>query len=84
LDTENLPKSWDEFIEAAKKIKQANGDVDGMQINLALGDWFWQAMVYSYGGTMMSPDGTTVTYGDEAGLKAATTVRRLVDEVGMP
>ncbi|OHV78940.1 ABC transporter substrate-binding protein [Ensifer sp. LCM 4579] len=84
LDTRDLPKTWDEFIEAAKKIKQANSDVDGMQINLALGDWFWQAMVYSYGGTMMSPDRTKVTYGDEAGLKAATTVRRLVDEVGMP
>ena len=84
LDPEKLPKTWDEFIEAAKKIKKASGDVDGMQIDLALGDWFWQAMVDSYGGTMMSPDRTQVTYGGEAGLKAATTVRRLVDEVGMP
>lgn len=84
LDLQQLPKTWDEFIEAAKKVKQADSDVDGMQINLALGDWFWQAMVYSYGGTMMSSDRTRITYGDEAGLKAATTVRRLVDEVGMP
>ncbi|MBB4010572.1 ABC transporter substrate-binding protein [Allorhizobium taibaishanense] len=84
LDPEKLPKTWDEFIEAAKKVKKASGDVDGMQIDLALGDWFWQAMVDSYGGTMMSPDRTQVTYGGEAGLKAATTVRRLVDEVGMP
>jgi multiple sugar transport system substrate-binding protein len=84
LDPQKLPKTWDEFIEAAKKVKEANSDVDGMQINLALGDWFWQAMVYSYGGTMMSPDRTKVTYGDEAGLKAATAVRRLVAEVGMP
>ncbi|WP_018099638.1 ABC transporter substrate-binding protein [Sinorhizobium meliloti] len=84
LRPQQLPKTWDDFIEAAKKIKGANSGVDGMQINLASGDWFWQAMVYSYGGTIMSPDRTQVTYGDEAGLKAATTVRRLVDEVGMP
>jgi multiple sugar transport system substrate-binding protein len=83
-DPQHLPKSWDEFIALAKKIRKADGSVDGMQINLSLGDWFWQAMVYSYGGTLMNPERTRVTYGDEAGLKAVTTVRRLVDEVGMP
>ncbi|MGY5778305.1 ABC transporter substrate-binding protein [Rhizobium sp. LEGMi135b] len=83
-DPQHLPKSWEEFIELAKKIRKADDGVDGMQIDLSLGDWFWQAMVYSYGGTMMNADRSKVSYGDDAGLKAATTVRRLVDEVAMP
>jgi multiple sugar transport system substrate-binding protein len=83
-DPDNLPTDWDGIVDLATRINALGDDMDGITINLIEGDWLWQAMLFSYGGTLMNTDRTEVTFGDAAGMQAVTLLRRLTDEAGMP
>jgi multiple sugar transport system substrate-binding protein len=48
------------------------------------GNWSWQGLVFSHGGTMLNPEETQVAFNQEPGLRAIRTLRRFVDEGRMP
>lgn len=44
------------------------------------GNWSWQALVLSHGGSLMSADESRVAFGEEPGRNAIKLLRRFVDE----
>ena len=84
LDPDKPPKTWPEVIAAAKKIQAAVPNTTGLFYDyLITGNWGFQALVYSEGGSMMTPDESDVAFDREPGLRAARLLRSFVDEAVM-
>jgi multiple sugar transport system substrate-binding protein len=84
-DTSNLPKTWDEVIDLAKKIKALGPDTNGVTYAWDItGNWLWQAPVFSRGGNMLNHDESKVAFDGDEGKFAMSTLARLVKEAGMP
>lgn len=85
-DPGNFPRDWDGVIALAKKIDS----LDGTRIRGAFfswqitGNWMWQALVYSHGGTMLTADEKRIAFDGPAGQKAIGVLGRLVNEANMP
>lgn len=80
LDPNNPPKTWDEVTKAAAKIQAASPDATGMFYDyLITGNWGFQALVYSEGGSMMDTAEKSVTFADDHGKRAVHTLRSFVD-----
>jgi multiple sugar transport system substrate-binding protein len=81
LDPNNPPKTWPEVIAAAKKIQAAVPNSTGLFYDyLITGNWGFQVLVYSEGGSMMTPDEADVAFDREPGLRAARLLRSFVDD----
>lgn len=81
LDAANPPRTWPEVIAAAKQIQDRVPGTTGLFYDyLITGNWGFQALIYSEGGSMMNGDETKVTFNDEPGLRAAKLLRSFVDE----
>ncbi|RZN34720.1 ABC transporter substrate-binding protein [Bradyrhizobium sp. Leo121] len=84
-DPNNLPKTWDELIAQAKKIKALGPDINGVTYVWDItGNWLWQAPVFARGGTMLNTDETKVAFDGPEGQFAIRMLARLVNEGGMP
>ncbi len=84
-DPNNLPKTWPAVIELAAKIDQLGEKIHGMYYDwLITGNWMWQALVFSHGGSLLTPDETRVAFDDEVGLKSLELLRDFVTKTDMP
>lgn len=84
-DPANLPKTWDEVIALARKVKALGPDYNGVTYAWDItGNWLWQAPVFSQGGSMLSADEKKVAFDGAEGQFALKTLARLVTEAGMP
>lgn len=84
-DPEKLPTSWDEVIHLAAAIHDPAQNRTGLFYDWTItGNWAWQALVLSHGGTMLNAEETRVAFSDEPGQKAVRLLRRMVDEGKMP
>lgn len=82
---ESLPKTWDDIIALAERSRQANAGTDGLFYDWDItGNWFWQAMVFSKGGTMLDADEKTVTFDDATGQASMAQIGRMVAHGTMP
>lgn len=81
LDPNTPPKTWPEVIAAAKKIQAAVPNATGLYYDYQItGNWGFQALVYSEGGSMMTADESDVAFDKEPGLRAAKLLRSFIDE----
>jgi multiple sugar transport system substrate-binding protein len=81
LDPANPPKTWPDVIAASKKIQSAVPQATGLFYDyLITGNWGFQVLVYSEGGSMMTADESDVAFDREPGLRAAQLLRSFVDE----
>jgi len=84
-DPENLPKTWDEVILLAKKIEGLDNGAHGMFFGWNItGNWFWQALNLSRGGSMLTTDESKVAFGGDTGKWAMKTFARFTTEADMP
>lgn len=85
-DENNLPKTWKESIELANKVNALNEkNVRGMFFNWQItGNWFWQALVFSKGGTMLNADESKVAFDGKEGQWAIKTLKSFTEEAKMP
>lgn len=69
LDPLKPPATWDEFVEAAKKLTDpAKGQIGYNLLGMDWADWFFEYYVWQAGGdlTQLNPDGTiTLTFTSE-------------------
>jgi multiple sugar transport system substrate-binding protein len=57
VDPDNVPKTWDGLFELARKIDNPDEKIRGLKLDWDItGNWMWQALVFSYGGAMLTPD----------------------------
>jgi ABC-type glycerol-3-phosphate transport system substrate-binding protein len=73
--------TWDEFIEAARAIKEATG---AASFNFPTTGDFWTAVLWGYflfqlGGAITNEDGTEVTLDDDKGIAAMELAKKVYD-----
>ncbi len=86
-DPDRFPTTWDGIIDLAKRIEalDGGGKYRGMFLSWQItGNWMWQALVFSHGGTMLTADEKKVAFDGPAGQKAMNVLSRLVNEANMP
>ncbi|MCA2000143.1 MAG: extracellular solute-binding protein, partial [Hyphomicrobiales bacterium] len=84
-DVNALPRTWDDVLALAKKVKALGGDTNGVTYAWDItGNWLWQAPVFALGGAMLTPDERKVAFDGPEGQAAIRTIARLVTEGGMP
>lgn len=84
-DPDNLPATWDEVIALAQKIDALDPTVDGVFYEWDIvGNWLWQALVYSQGGQLLDEERIQVAFDGPAGEFGIDTHARLIREGGMP
>ncbi|MCW0233897.1 MAG: ABC transporter substrate-binding protein [Ferrovibrio sp.] len=80
-DPNNFPTTWDGVFDLAKKIRALGDKTYGFHYDWDItGNWMFQALVFSNGGTMLSPDETKVAFDGPAGQKAVATLAKMVKE----
>lgn len=81
VDPANFPKTWDGIFELARKINKPDEKVYGFHFDWDItGNWMWQALNFSNGGTMLTADESKVAFGGEAGQKSIRLLRQMVDQ----
>lgn len=84
-DPDNLPTDWDGIFALARDIDALGDDTIGFFHSWAItGNWLFQALIYSHGGAMTTPDESTVAFDDENGQRAMATMGRMLEEANMP
>lgn len=82
LDPDNPPQTWEEFPEVAKQLTR-DGHF-GASVPIDFG-WLYQALMETYGGSMMSADGKSVGLDSEASVNAVRMIADLViNDKSMP
>ncbi|MBK7745258.1 MAG: ABC transporter substrate-binding protein [Betaproteobacteria bacterium] len=80
-----FPTTWDGIFELARKIDALGDGTVGMYHSWTItGNWMWQALVMSYGGTMMSADEKKVAFDGDGGKRAIQLMGRMLKEGKMP
>jgi multiple sugar transport system substrate-binding protein len=84
-DPNNFPNTWDGIIALGNRIKALGNDTVGLYHSWQItGNWLWQALIFSHGGTMMSADEKKVAFDGEAGQRSIELLGRMVREGNMP
>ena len=78
---DKLPSSWDEVIKLAAAIADPAKNRQGMFFDWTItGNWSWQGLVFSHGGSMLNADESKVAFADAPGQQAMRVLRRMVDD----
>lgn len=81
VNPEQFPATWDGIIDVAKKSKAANPGTYSMHLDWEItGNWMWQALVFSNGGTMLTPDEKKVAFDGAAGKAAINTLAKVAKD----
>lgn len=82
---DRLPTSWDEVLKLAAAMHDAAKNRTGLFFDWTItGNWSWQGLVLSHGGTMLNADESRVAFGEAPGQQAMRVLRRMVDDGRMP
>lgn len=84
-DPANLPKSWADVTRLAAAMHDPSKNRNGMFFDWTItGNWSWQGLVFSHGGTMMDAAESRVAFGEEPGKRAIAALRSFVEAGRMP
>lgn len=82
---DQFPTTWEGIFELSRKIDALGDGTVGMYHSWTItGNWMWQALVFSYGGTMMSVDEKKVALEGDGGRRAIQLIGRMLKEGKMP
>lgn len=82
-DPDAFPTDWDGVLALAARIAALGDGVSSMHYRWPGDDWMFSALLYGYGGKMLTADETKADFG-EPGLKALTLLDRMVKQGRMP
>jgi multiple sugar transport system substrate-binding protein len=84
-DPDKLPTAWDDVIKLAASMHDPAKNRSGMFFDWTItGNWSWQGLVFSHGGSMLSADESKVAFSEQPGQRAIGVLRRFVDDGKMP
>ncbi len=78
------PKTWDEVIELASKIKALGDGNEGIDFRWQGDDWMFSALLFGAGGKMLNDEETGVAFNGPEGLKAFEVVDKMVKSGTLP
>lgn len=83
-DPAKLPSTWDEAIALSAKIAGLGDGIHGMFFRWPGDDWMFSALLYGFGGRMLTEDEKAVAFNGPEGLNALKLLDRMVKEGKMP
>jgi multiple sugar transport system substrate-binding protein len=84
-DPDDFPSDWEGILKLGSKIDALGSDIKGLIYDYEItGNWMFQALIFSKGGEMTSPDEKKVAFAGERGRWAMRLFDRMVKEGGMP
>lgn len=83
-DPAKLPSNWDEAIALSAKIAGLGDGIHGMFFRWPGDDWMFSALLYGFGGRMLTEDEKAVAFAGPEGLNALKLLDRMVKEGKMP
>ncbi|MBN3845986.1 MULTISPECIES: ABC transporter substrate-binding protein [Burkholderiaceae] len=84
-DPSHLPTTWDGVTALAKKINALGSGTNGIFYAWdETGNWMWQSLVLSRGGSMLDASERKVAFDGKEGQWAIGRLARLVTQAGMP
>lgn len=77
----NGPKTWDELVSFSQKLTKKEGDkVTRYGFSTPVDIWFYEALVFQSGGSILSEDGKELTINNEAGKAPLELWSKMVKE----
>lgn len=77
-DPAAFPSTWEGIIELANRIDKLDKRTMGLFFRYVhSGNWSWQALITSHGGSLMSEDGKTIAFNSQAGEAALDILSKL-------
>lgn len=83
-DPDHMPTNWDDVLKLSAKISALGDGITGMSYRWQGDDWMFSALLFGYGGTMLTPDEKKVAFNGPEGLAALKLLDRMVKEGKMP
>ncbi len=83
-DPEHFPTNWDDAIKLSAKIQALGDGISGMHYRWQGDDWMFSALLFGYGGSMLSPDEKKVAFAGPEGKAAVKLLDRMVKDGKMP
>ena len=84
-DPDNFPTDWEGILKLGSRIDAIGSDIYGLIYEYEItGNWLFQALIFSKGGEMTSPDEKKVAFAGDRGRWAMRLFDRMVKEGGMP
>ncbi|MCC6194235.1 MAG: ABC transporter substrate-binding protein [Burkholderiales bacterium] len=84
-DPDKFPTTWDGIFELSRKIAALGNDTVGMYHSWTItGNWMWQALVFSHGGSMLTADEKKVAFDGDGGKRSIQLMGRMITEGKMP
>jgi multiple sugar transport system substrate-binding protein len=84
-DPDKLPSTWDDVLKLAAAVNDPAKNHTGMFFDWTItGNWSWQGLVFSHGGSMLDETETKAAFTEEPGVKSMRLLRRMVDDAKMP
>jgi multiple sugar transport system substrate-binding protein len=78
---DQFPATWDGIFELGRKAKASGPGTHGFHFDWDItGNWMWQALVFSNGGTMLSIAEKKVAFDGAPGKAAIQTLAKMVNE----
>jgi len=78
-DIDALPTTWDDIIALADQSREANRGTYGLHYDWEItGNWLWQSMVFSKGGSMLDEAETKVAFNNAIGRESIEQMGRMV------
>ena len=84
LNPDAFPRDWDGIIAAAKAIRSLGDGTEGLYYNWGGDDWMFSALLFGFGGQMLTDDERDIAFAGAEGLAAVRLLDRMVKEGGMP
>ena len=79
-DPDNFPGNWDDLFALARKIDALDDQTMGLFFRyIHSGNWSWQALIQSFGGSIMTEDGKAIAFDSAAGKAALDILYRMKD-----
>jgi multiple sugar transport system substrate-binding protein len=84
-DPTKLPTSWEQVSRLAAAMHDPARNRTGLFFDWTItGNWSWQGLVFSHGGSMLDAGESRVAFADAPGKRAMSVLRGLVDDGKMP
>ncbi len=83
-DPAHMPTNWDDVLKLATKIDALGDGVTGMSYRWQGDDWMFSALLFGYGGTLLSTDEKKVAFNGPEGLASLKLLDQMVKEGHMP
>ncbi|WP_149535588.1 ABC transporter substrate-binding protein [Siccirubricoccus phaeus] len=79
-DPDNLPTKWDDLLALSGRIAALGEGISGMHFRWAGDDWMFSALLYGYGGRMLTEDEKDIAFNGPEGQAAMRLLDRMVKE----